>query len=321
MRRPARLLPGGLREGPHPDGDGGAGRGAAGHDPPGRQGAQRPLGRGNRRGCRSADGSRREDLRGRDRRRRTGGPLRGRVRRLRGAARPRRGLRRHRRTGGVELADPQLPRLRQGRQRQPARGRGVRAGDGLRRHLPVHAPRDGARPLRRLVPPAALRRPVRQRPRGDPRNRRDLPPSRHRVARGARRRGRVLRRPGLGSSCADRQRGLRRRRRELRRPGGTALRPLRKPRDDGRTRQVAGGRHVALSDPGNRGRAERRREDGDHHRRRRGRGPPPAPRAARSRRRRGDHGRRGRPLHPDRSPTARPTGYPPTCGATSTASC
>ena len=82
-----------------------------------------------------------------------GGPLRRRVRRLRRAARPRRGLRRHRRTGGVELPDPQLPRLRQGRQRQPARGRGVRAGDGLRRHLPVHAPRDGDRPLRRLVPP------------------------------------------------------------------------------------------------------------------------------------------------------------------------
>ena len=166
-----------------------------------------------------------------------------------------------------------------------------------------------------------LRRPVRQRPRRDPRNRSDLPPSRHRVARGARRRGRVLRRPGLGSSRADRQGGLRRRRRELRRPGGAALRPLRKPRDDGRTRRVAGGRHVALSDPGDRGRAERRREDGDHHRRRRGRGPPPAPRAARSRRRRGDHGRRGRPLHPDRSPTARPTGYPPKCSATSTASC
>ena len=83
-----------------------------------------------------------------DRRRRARGPLGGRLRRLRGAAHPRGGRRRHRRTGQVELADPQLPRLRHGRQRQPARRAGLRAGGRVRRELPVHASSDRARSLR-----------------------------------------------------------------------------------------------------------------------------------------------------------------------------
>ena len=91
-----------------------------------------------------------EDVRPRDRRRRARGAVRGRLRRLRGPARPRGRCQRHRRAGEVELADPQLPRLRQGRQRQPARRGGVRAGVVVRRQLPVHAPRGWSEPIGRL---------------------------------------------------------------------------------------------------------------------------------------------------------------------------
>ena len=53
--------------------------------------------------------------------------------------------RRHRRPGAVELADPQLPGLRHGRQRQPPRRAGPPAGGRVRRELPVHASSDRSR--------------------------------------------------------------------------------------------------------------------------------------------------------------------------------
>ena len=70
----------------------------------------------------------RRRLRRRHRRRGTSGPVGGRVRRLRGAPDPRGRRGRHRWAGEVELADPQLPRLPQGRQREPARRARLRAG-------------------------------------------------------------------------------------------------------------------------------------------------------------------------------------------------
>ena len=74
-----------------------------------------------------------DGFRPRDRRRRAGRALGGRLRRVGRVqhAGHRRG--RHRRSGDVELADPQLPRLPSRRQRPSAGSAGVRAGLGLRR--------------------------------------------------------------------------------------------------------------------------------------------------------------------------------------------
>ena len=93
---------------------GGSRREAPADGPSGRAGAERPVERRDRGGCRRPDRLRRARLRRRHRRRRAGGPVGGGLRRLRGAAHARRGRGRHRRAGQVELADPQLPRASQG---------------------------------------------------------------------------------------------------------------------------------------------------------------------------------------------------------------
>ena len=144
-------------------GKAGPGGEAAADGPSRRPGPERPVQRRDRGGRRRAGRLRGARLRRRHRRRRARGPLGGRLRRLRGAAHARRRRGRHRRPGQVELADPQLPRLPEGRQRQPARRAGLRAGVGLRRELPVHAPGDRAQPLGRPAQLSARGRPARQR--------------------------------------------------------------------------------------------------------------------------------------------------------------
>ena len=144
-------------------------------------------------------------LRRRHRRRRAGGPVRGRLRRLRGDAHPRGGRGRHRWAGEVELADPQLPGLRQGRQRQPACRAGLRAGVGLRGELRAHA--SGDRPCSLGAPAQGVTcgRAARQRGSGDPRHRRHLPPLGCSLAGGFARRRRFLRRPTLGGARTERE--------------------------------------------------------------------------------------------------------------------
>ena len=111
LRGPARLLPGRLGRGARAARQGGSRGEASADGPPRRAGPERPLQRRDRGGRRRPDRLRGARLRRRHRRRRAGGPVRGGLRRLRGAAHPRRGRGRHRRAGQVELADPQLPRL------------------------------------------------------------------------------------------------------------------------------------------------------------------------------------------------------------------
>ena len=119
--------------------------------------SERSVQRRDRRGRRRPSRARGARLRRGHRRLRAGGPLGGRLRRLGGVAHPRGGRRRHRRTGQVELADPQLPRLPDGCQRQPARRAGLPAGGRVRRRLPAHASSDRARSLRRRASPCRSR--------------------------------------------------------------------------------------------------------------------------------------------------------------------
>ena len=73
----------------------------------------------------------------RDHRRRARWSRRGRVRRLGGAVDPRHRARGHRGPGGHELADPQLPGVRAGHQRQPPGLPVLPAGLDVRRRLPL----------------------------------------------------------------------------------------------------------------------------------------------------------------------------------------
>ena len=155
------------------------------------------------------------------------GPERRRVRRLGGPAddRARRG--RRRRPGGLELADPQLPRLSARPRRRRARAARVPAGVALRGAVPAHPPRVGARAARRQA-----RRPHRQRRRdrrtgGRARARGRVPPPRRPRPDRARGRGRLLRRLDVGGPGAGRRERLHRRRRQLGRAGGAPPGPLR----------------------------------------------------------------------------------------------
>ncbi len=138
---------------------------------------------------------------------------------------------RDRRSGELERADPQLPRLPARDQRQPARAAGTRAGVGPGRALRVHADRHRARAGRRRAPPEALGRRRGERPRGGPRDRRELSPPRPPLAREPQRGRRLLRRHVDRGARDGRSRRLRSRRLELRRPGGAPSRALRTPRD------------------------------------------------------------------------------------------
>ena len=258
--------------------------------------SERPIQRRARRGRGCPGRARGARLRRGHRRRRAGGPLGGRLRRLGGVAHPRGGRGRHRRTGQVELADPQLPRLRHGRQRQPARRAGIRAGGRVRRELPVHASSDRPRSLRTPAQPVARGRAARQRESGDSRHWGDLPPPGRSLAGDVAWRRRLLWRPGLRGPCAEGQGRVHRRRRKLCRPGSPAPRALRAPRHARRARAVARGRDVALPGASGRGDAERGGAHG-HHRGRRGRRrPSPATGPARQQCR-----RRGRRSPPTRS--------------------
>ena len=157
MRRPARLLPGGVGEGARAARQGRPRREAPADGASRRPSSERPVQRRDRRGRRCPSRARAARLRRGHRGLRARGPLGGRLRRLGGVAHPRGGRRRHRRTGQVELADPQLPRLRDGRQRQSTRRAGPRAGGRVRRELPVHASSDRPRSLRTTGSPCHSR--------------------------------------------------------------------------------------------------------------------------------------------------------------------
>ena len=113
-------------------------------------------------------------------------------------------------------------------------------------------------PRPRPARPPPLGRPRGERPRGDPRDRRELPPPRRPSARGSHRRRRLLRRHGLRGARDGRSRRLRSRRRELRRAGGAPSGPLRAARHPRRPRAVARRAHVPLPRPPDRRDAERR---------------------------------------------------------------
>ena len=223
------------------------------------------------------------------RRRRSRRPLGRRLRRLGGNACARGGRSRHRRTGQIERADPQLPRLPDGDQRQPTRRASLRPGGRVRGELPVHASGDRPRPLRPRAHCVNRGRPAGQRESGDPRHGGNLQPPERSLAGGLAWRGSLLRRPGLGGPCAEGEGRVYRRRRELRRPGRAAPCPVRAPRHARRAGAVARRRDVALPRASGRGDSERGGAYG-HDRGRRGRRRASRAAGAAQRRWRGRHG-------------------------------
>ncbi len=163
------------------------GRTRAGGDHARRAGAGRPVEGRARGGLRRLDRAARGQARLRrgGRRRRAGGPGGGGLRRLGGARDAGGRARGARRSGGLELADPQLPRLLARGQRLGAGAARLPAGLGLRHRLRADARRHLAAHRRRPARAVDLRRQRGQRARGRARDRRVVPPPRRAEPRGA----------------------------------------------------------------------------------------------------------------------------------------
>ena len=179
------------------------GRRAADHGVPERRRAGEPHQRRDRRGRRGAGRARRRHrVRPRHRRRRAGRAVGRGVRRLRGAEHPGRRPGRHRRSGDLELAHPQLPRASPGASAvgsSPGRpttrpGSSVPGSPSCRR-VTEHRAATATGSLVTLSDGSTVRTTG-----GAARDGRPLPPPRRAVARGADRRRGLLRRPDLGGA-------------------------------------------------------------------------------------------------------------------------
>ena len=237
MRRPARVLPCGLGQGARASRRGGAGSRAAVDGASGRRSPQRPLRRGDRGSGRRA----RPDSRATFDLVIVGAGPAGLSAAVYGASEGLRTLVVDAGGIGGQARSSSLIRnylgFAQGRQRQPARRAGLRAGVGFGAsfvfmHRVTRLCADGDDFTCRSPTGGASARAR------DSRHRRELPPPGHRLAGGTERRRRLLRRAGIGGSRVDRQGRVRRRRRKLRRPGRTAPRAVCPARHARRARAV-----------------------------------------------------------------------------------
>ncbi len=251
-----RLPHGGLADGAQAPRRGRPRAGAPGGDPPRRARPGRADARTAGRGPRGNGGPRRRRVRRRRDRRRSGGPVRGRLRSVRGARDPRARGARGRRPGGVELADPELPRLPARRERVGAGRTGLPAGVGLRGQGGVHLSRHRARARRRATGRRTVEREGRDGRVGGPRHGGHLPAAGRARARGAERGGRLLRGRDLRGPDRGGGRRLRGRGCQLRRPDRAAPGAPGAQRDAGGPRPIAASEDVRLPDPGARGHAK-----------------------------------------------------------------
>ena len=192
-----------------------------------RHGPRRPDAGRARAGLRLPDRARSRRRRPRRRRGRPGRAGRGGVRGLGGSPYDRARRRRCRRAGGLELPDPQLPRLSPRARRRRARPARVPAGLALRHPVAGRSPSRRTRARRARLRRAHRRRRASLRSSGRPRSRCRVPQARCSGLRRPRGRGHLLRRVDVGGAGIRWRGRLRRRRRQLGRAGRSPSRALR----------------------------------------------------------------------------------------------